>query len=132
MGALPPRKVWEFEQEIMAAVGGRIDGWWSETSTPRFSRKARVLVDFIFTIPTALWFLLASVPGVVCLGDRSMSFLRHGKSIALMFALQAGDHPQGSPPATIIAMSFNQLFLGGLLSSRARLRFTGCAYCAAA
>jgi len=37
-----------------------------------------------------------------------------------------GGKPQGLPPAMmIVAMSFHRLFLGGLLSSRARLRFTG-------
>jgi len=37
-----------------------------------------------------------------------------------------GGKPQGLPPAMmIVAMSFHRLFLGGLLSSRSRLRFTG-------
>lgn len=54
-----------------------------------------------------------------------MSFLRHGKSIVPMLA-PGGSDRQGSLPPIIVAMSFNRLFLGGLLSSRARLRFTGC------
>jgi len=45
-------------------------------------------------------------------------------------ALQLETTPQGTPPASIVAMSFNRLFLGGLLSSRARLHFTGYEYCA--
>ena len=47
-----------------------------------------------------------------------------GKSIAPMLPLGEGK-PQGLPLPVIVAMSFHRLFLGGLLSSRARLRFTG-------
>ena len=47
-----------------------------------------------------------------------------GKSIAPMLP-RGGGKAQGLPPSMIVAMSFHRLFLGGLLSSRARLRFTG-------
>jgi hypothetical protein len=56
---------------------------------------------------------------------RAVSFFRHGKSFAPMVALGGSDQPE-SPPGIIVTMSFNRLFLGGLLSSRARFRFTGC------
>ena len=56
---------------------------------------------------------------------RAVSFFRHGKSFAPMVALGGSDQ-QGSPPRIIVTMSFYRLFLGGLLSSSARFRYTGC------
>jgi len=39
MGALPPRKVWEFEQIIMVGRTDRIDGWWRHAATAGFNAK---------------------------------------------------------------------------------------------
>ena len=52
-----------------------------------------------------------------------MSFLRHGKSIKS----DAGENAEGRTvpaPAPSASMSFSWLFLGGVVSTRARLRFT--------
>ena len=42
--------------------------------------------------------------------------------------LGKGGQPTLLPPRPIVSMSLRRLFLGELLSSRARLRFTGCKY----
>ena len=59
-----------------------------------------------------------------CAAGPGMSFLRHGE-IYRSDVASGGGKPQGLPPPMIVAMSFPRLFLGGLLSSRARLCFTG-------
>jgi hypothetical protein len=55
-----------------------------------------------------------------------MSFLRHERSIVRCNSVQRGRNDVlFRPPLLTVSMSRNRLFLGGLLSSRARLRFTG-------
>jgi hypothetical protein len=53
-----------------------------------------------------------------------VSFLRHGKSIDPMRAAKTPEQELCLPRRPSASMSFSWLFLGGLLSSRARLRFT--------
>ena len=57
-----------------------------------------------------------------------LSFLRHG-NLSLR-CTRGGSNRYGRLPPIIVTMSFNRLFLGGLLSSRARLRFAGFRYSA--
>jgi len=62
-----------------------------------------------------------------------MGFLRHRKSIKLISRpggeVFFGGRGQSPSPSLIDLMSFGWLFLGGLLPSRARLRFTSFADC---
>jgi len=51
----------------------------------RILRKARVLVDFTFSKPAGAVVASTSVPAAVCLATPSLSFFRHGKSIAPMW-----------------------------------------------
>jgi hypothetical protein len=54
-----------------------------------------------------------------------MSFPRHARSIAPIRESNHGRDHRSNPPAFIVAMSLDRIFLGRLLSSRACLRFTG-------
>lgn len=56
-----------------------------------------------------------------------MSFLRHARSINPMFSLlflAGGGRVHRFAPGPIVLMSLDQLFLGGSVSTGARLRFT--------
>ena len=61
-------------------------------------------------------------------GSNRLEFSEAWKSIAPMHL--RWKQPHGQLPPIIVTMSFNRLFLGRLLSSRARLRFTGFGYSA--
>jgi hypothetical protein len=61
-------------------------------------------------------------------GSNRLEFSEAWKSIAPMPL--RWKQPHGQLPPIIVTMSFNRLFLGRLLSSRARLRFTGFGYSA--
>jgi hypothetical protein len=54
-----------------------------------------------------------------------MSFLRHGESIDPMIGLPLGASSCAHSQRSSASMSSSRLFLGRLLSSRARLRFVG-------
>src|SRR5262249_8204449 len=59
-----------------------------------------------------------------CAAAFSVSFMRHGKSIDPMSGGNTLGQQVCLPQRSSASMSFSWLFLGGLLSSRARLRFT--------
>ena len=68
----------------------------------------------------------------LCQGAReaaavSVSFLRHGRSFHPMGQAETGSKRKRSlPVGSSVRMSRGRLFLSGLVSTRARLRFTGC------
>jgi hypothetical protein len=88
------------------------------------------LVDLISEEPTAALPALSQRPGMSVPRAPQLEFSEAWEIYRSDVALVAGDDLPASPPAIIVTMSFNRLFLGGLLSSRARLRFTGWEYSA--